>query len=233
MGDYVLDGIINNTPSESDTYESWDAEQLADYISKQGLSEYSKCITQHKISGKLAPLLTQSDLKEMGLGCIGDRLRFQSIIEALKKKSRILDRGRCMWQGEERIFFSDQMAALCTCGGFCPVDPSTYRLMSNYIKVKKVKPFRLGPIRLCCCHEYSTNNVDLKYLTNVDVIGLPASCCERVLFCAPGKDIVNIEIRGVGDNVFYHKIVLMEGEGDRVAYLILNVIEEAQRMDRD
>ena len=75
--------------------------------------------------------------------------------------------------------------------------------------------------------------MDLTYLTNVDVIGVPASCCESILCCAPGKDIVDIEIRGVGGDAFYHKVVLREGEGDQVAFLILNGVEQSQRMDRE
>ena len=237
MGDYVLKGggshDIRTSHSESDNYETWNPEQLAQYISKQGLGEYSKCITQHKISGKLAPLLSELDLKEMGIKCIGDRLRFRLIVDNLKRKSRVSDRSRCLWEGQERVFFSSVTGSICTCFGLCPIDPSTYKLMSNYIRVKKVKPFRLGPVRMCCCNQYTTNNVDLTYLTNVDVIGIPATCCERVLCCAPGKDIVDIEIRGVGDNVFYHKVVLKEGEGDKVAFLILNGVDQAQRMDRE
>lgn len=233
MGDYVLNGI-SNVPSESDLFDTWNPEQLAQYISSKGLSDYRKRITDHKISGSLAPLLTDSDLKEMGITCIGDRLRFKLIVGNLKRKSRVIDRSRCLWEGQERVFFSDTAAAWCTCFGCCPIDPSTYKLMSNYIKVKTVKPLRLGPIRMCCCNEYTTNNVDLTYLTNVDVIGIPASCCERVLCCAPGKDIVDIELRGAGGDVFNHKIILREGEGDQVAFLVLNTgVEDAQLMDRD
>ena len=55
----------------------------------------------------------------------------------------------------------------------------------------------------------------------------------QVLCCAPGKDIVDIEIRGTGGDVLHHKVVLEEGEGDKVAFLILNGVEQAQRMDRD
>jgi len=225
---------IEHSQSESDNkyHETWNPEQFAQYISEQGLGEYSKCIIQHKISGKLAPLLSELDLKEMGLTIIGDRLRFQLIVENLKRKNRVIDRSRCMWEGQERVYYSDVTASICTCCGCFPVDPSTYKLMSNYIKVKKVNPFRCGPVRMCCCNEYTTNNVDLTYLTNVDVIGIPATCCERVLCCAPGKDIVDIEIRGAGGDVLHHKVVLEEGEGDKVAFLILNGVDQAQRMDR-
>lgn len=231
---YSHSQVSGNNGCDNDFHDAWNPEQFAEYIAKQGLVEYRKCIIKHKISGKLAPLLSELDLKEMGIECIGDRLRFRLIVEDLKKKNRVIDRSRCIWEGQERVFFSDVTASICTCCGCFPIDPSTYKLMSNYIKVKKVKPFRCGPVRMCCCNEYTTNNVDLTYLTNVDVIGIPANCCERVMCCAPGKDIVDIEIRNVGGvDVLHHKVVLEEGEGDKVAFLILNGVEQAQRMDRE
>ena len=119
MGDYTSAemssrNLIKMAPSESDHFDTWNAEQLGQYLSRQGLAAYSKCIVQHKISGKLAPLLSDSDLKEMGIDCIGDRLRFRMIIDNLKRKSRVVDRSRCLWEGEERIFFSDAAAGFCT-----------------------------------------------------------------------------------------------------------------------
>merc|ERR1711957_997396 len=104
------------------------------------------------------------------------------------------------------------MKNLGTCFGCCPEDPSTYALMSNHIKIKSVNPTRIGPIRLCCCNEYATNNVDLTYVADVDVRGIPAPCCERIICCAPGKDVVNIEIRGYGEetsriiNLYYKRM---------------------------
>jgi hypothetical protein len=233
MGDYALHGSGTHV-SETDDYNSWSAEQLASYFAKHGLGAYSQSIQQHKITGKLAPLLSDLDLKEMGIKCIGDRLRFRMLIDHLKRKVRHEIRSRCKWEGQERIFFSDTMADICTCWGFCPVDPSVYKLMSNHIKIKTVHPLRCGPVRLCCCHEYKISNVDLTNVADVDVNGVPAPCCERILCCALGKDILDIEIRGYGGvGNMSHKIILREGEGDAVAGLILNSAEESQKIDRD
>ena len=236
MGDYVLNGNkLSKTNSVSDAYESWSTEQFAEYIAGQGLAEYKVCIIAHKITGKLAPLLSELDLKEMGIKCIGDRLRFRLIVEALKRKNQILNRTRCIWQGEERLFYSEASEFVFTLCGCCPVDPSIYKLQGQHLKIKTVKPFRVGKIRCWCCgSEYTNSNVDLTYVADVDVIGVPAPCCERIMCCAPGKDIVDIEIRGYGGgNVTNHKMILKESEGDYVASLIVNGVEDSQKIDRD
>ena len=77
-GDYMLsesESEIGHSQSELNAcHETWNPNQFAHYISLQGLGdEYTKCIIEHKISGKLAPLLSELDLKEMGIECIGDR----------------------------------------------------------------------------------------------------------------------------------------------------------------
>jgi hypothetical protein len=103
--------------------------------------------------------------------------------------------------------------------------------MSNYLKIKTVKPLRIGPVRLCCCNEYSVNNIDLSNVADVDVRGIPAPCIERICCCAPGKDVVDIEIRNVG-SLLNHKIVLSEGQGDHVAGLVMNCVEESQILEK-
>lgn len=233
--DYVLsNGLSMMKRSEIKSYETWNAEELAGFISNQGLESYSHTIIDHKITGKLAPLLSEMDLKEMGITCIGDRLRFRLIVDNLKIKKRSLKRTQIVWEGRERIYYSEVTASICTCFGCCPEDPSTYALMSNHIKIKSVNPTRIGPIRLCCCNEYATNNVDLTYVADVDVRGIPAPCCERIICCAPGKDVVNIEIRGYGGrDIQNYKLILQEDEGDKVAGIILNGVEESQRMERN
>jgi len=236
MGDYVLNGKINTAESFSDSYESWSADQFANYISGQGLTEYKSCIISHKITGKLAPLLSELDLKEMGIKCIGDRLRFRIIVNNLKTKSRILNQTRCIWQGEERVFYSNTSEFIFTLCGCCPIDPSLYKLQGHHLKIKTVKPFRIGRIRcgICCGNEYSNSNVDLTYVADVDVTGVPAPCVERIMCCAPGKDIVGIEIRGYGGgDVMNHRLILREAEGDHVAQLIMTSVQDSQKMDRE
>jgi len=65
---------------------------------------------------------------------------------------------------------------------------------------------------------------------DVDVTGIPAPCIERVCCCASGIDKVEIESRFEKDGKV--SLRLIEGEGENVAHLILNQVEESQKMER-
>jgi hypothetical protein len=54
----------NNKDAEG--FEEWDAQKLSEYFKKAGVGEYGEMFITHKITGRLAPLLTDLDLKEMG-----------------------------------------------------------------------------------------------------------------------------------------------------------------------
>jgi hypothetical protein len=120
---------------------------------------------------------------------------------------------------------------LLCCGIAIDIDPSTYKLTSNHLKIKTVNPKRCGPITLCCCYEYSINNVDLTKVDDVDIIGVPAPFLPRILCCAPGKDLVEVMSRAEkGGKVV---LELKQGEGDKVSTLILGQVEECQQIERD
>lgn len=97
--------------------------------------------------------------------------------------------------------------------------------------MKTVRPVRIGPVRLCCIGaSYLSNNIDLSKVDDVDVIGKPAPCLQRTFCCAKGKDIVGLESRfAKNGNVF---LSLEEGHGDNLAILIMNQVEESQKMER-
>lgn len=216
---------------DTSDFHNWDAERLAFYFRQKGLGDYEETLKKHKITGQLAPLLSDSDLKDMGVTIVGDRLLFQRCIKDLSRRERHQARIQVLWEGVERVFFSSYDRACFTCCGLCPVDPSTYRLTNNHLKVKKVRPVRCGPIPLFCFGaSYVSNNIDLSKVDDVDVFGIPAPCPQRICCCANGKDKVEVESRfEKGGKVF---LVLPEGQGETVSNLILNQVEESQKMER-
>ena len=111
------------------------------------------------------------------------------------------------------------------------IDPSTYKLTNNFLKIKTVNPSRIGPVKLCCCYEYSVNNVDLSKVDDVDVVGVPAPCMIRVCCCAPGKELVEVMTRTEAEGKVV--LVLKSGDADKASHLIMNQIEEAQVLERD
>lgn len=212
-------------------FHEWDEEKLGNYFRRRGLGSYCETLKQHKITGRVVPLLSDSDLKEMGVNVVGDRLMFKRHLKELSSCERFNRRIESLWEGEERIFFSDCDKSIWTLGGFFPVDPSTYKLTTNHLKVKKVQPVRCGPVRLCCFGvSYVSNNIDLSKVDDVDVFHTPAPCIHRSVCCSKGKDLVEVESRfEKGGKIF---LTLEEGHGEAVANLILNQVEESQKMER-
>jgi len=228
------DGARDNSKYNNDLdavsgYETWNSMQLANYFAKHGLGEYHEVLTMHKITGKIAPLLTDTDLKDMGINIVGDRCRFRLQIDALSRKARAITRTQVMWESQERLFFSCCDACLGTCCGACPEDPSTYKLTQSHLKVRLVTPQRCGPITCCCCTSYAVNNIDLTNVDDVDMVSIPAPFMQQVLCCGEGKDIVDVNTTNEGK--IY--LTLKMGDGEYASQVILNQIEESQVMERD
>lgn len=222
---------VMSDDEETSDFHKWDEDKLGNFFRRKGLGDYCAVLKTHKITGELAPQLSDNDLKEMGIGIVGDRLMFKHHLKDLSRRERFNKRIEALWEGEERIFFSEWDKNLWTLWGFCPVDPSTYKLTTNHLKVKRVRPVRCGPVRLCCFGaSYVSNNIDLSKVDDVDVMGIPAPCMQHTCCCARGKDLVEVESRfEKGGKIF---LKLEEGHGDIVANLILNQVEESQKMER-
>lgn len=97
------DGARDNSKYNNDLdaisgYETWTSMQLANYFAKNGLGEYHEVLTMHKITGKIAPLLTDTDLKDMGINIVGDRCRFRLQIDALSRKARAITRTQVRYE---------------------------------------------------------------------------------------------------------------------------------------
>ena len=101
-------------------YENWNARQVAHYVEESGLKSYASMIITHKITGKVVSLLTDEDLKEMGMTVVGDRLRFKQLILKLGRKSRYTGRNKPLWRGEEQRYHSKVEKELNTCFGLLP-----------------------------------------------------------------------------------------------------------------
>lgn len=211
-----------------DGVESWDEHRLADFFEEAGLGTYRELIVRHRITGKIAPHLTDADLKDMRIDIVGDRCRFRQLLTSLKRKARADQRNRVMWSGREHLYFDKCEKFLNTCICLCPDDPSTYKLTNNHLKIRTVDPVRLGPMRLCCCASYKVNNIDLTQINDIDMDGVPAPFIQECCCCANGKEI--LEINTEEETI---KMILQPGEGDRVSNLIMTQVEECQMMERD
>ena len=89
--------MAENTDLISD-FHSWDEDKLGLYFKEKGLGSYCEALKNHKITGKLAPLLTDEDLKEMGVNIVGDRLMFKHQLKELARRERFNKRIEALWE---------------------------------------------------------------------------------------------------------------------------------------
>ena len=214
----------------TEDFSNWDPTKVAAYLKeKADLGEYYEMILNHKISGEVAPRLSDQDLKEMGIASIGDRKRFIKALEDLQKHQRRLDREKVVWEGQEVLWFSCWEACCTTCCGCFPVDPATYKLTGTHLIIKTHYPPRCGPVRCCCATEFDVDNTDLTHLVDADVKGLSPPCWQQICCCGKPRDHIEIKTNGDGEKL----LKLEKGQGEVVAKKILNQVEEAQQMERD
>jgi hypothetical protein len=142
-----------------ENFEAWSAEDLAQYLKSQDLGDYYEMIVKHKVTGKIAPTLSENDLKEMGISSIGDRKLLQLAINDLKKAARKKDREKVIWEGEEILWFSCWDACMGSCCGCCPMEPAKYKLSGTHLSIRTEKPLYCGPFRCCFGHEFDVDNV--------------------------------------------------------------------------
>lgn len=109
-------------------------------------------------------------------------------------------------------------------------DPTTYQLSESVIKIKKVDPAKCGPID-CCFYKYSTKNVELSKVKDVEYINVAAPCPQKMLCCADGSDLIEIH----PTEGSYNKLVLKinAGGGEEVCKKILTQVEKNQVLQRD
>mmetsp|Transcript_48213 Transcript_48213/g.94193 ORF Transcript_48213/g.94193 Transcript_48213/m.94193 type:complete len:240 (-) Transcript_48213:161-880(-) len=210
-------------------FAEWDAFQLSKYFESVGLGNYSELFITHKITGKTVPLLTDSDLKEIGVNIVGDRLEFKNHLKMLQLKRRTERRTRVVWKGKEPLYYTVFDKAFGTCCYLCPDDPTQYTLTTHHLKIKEVDQLRCGAIKVCscCCKSYQQNNIDLTQISDTDINGIPAPCL-AVICCGEGREEVIIS---TGDEEI--SIHLLAGEGATAVNHIMQQVEENQVIARE
>lgn len=106
--------------ANAEDFDKWDSQQLADFLAQAGLMAYRKMVLEHKITGKHAHLLTDEDLRDMGMVVVGDRLRFKQLMMTMGRKARFCNSTKAVWTGEEQTYYTDSERFFFTCLGLIP-----------------------------------------------------------------------------------------------------------------
>merc|ERR1712048_575300 len=122
----------NQAPNDPSGYMDWDAQDVAEYFTSKGYSEYSDLWISHKISGVRAVMLTVDDLKEMGVKAVGDRLGIQKELQHLKLLARRVSRNTVLAEHQQAYpgpWLEEKLWKTCC---FCfPLEPDTYILTNS------------------------------------------------------------------------------------------------------
>lgn len=219
MSEYLL---------SDDPLKAWTAQKLSEYIAAKGLGDYSEFFLEHNIDGKVAHRLDDSNLKEMGVSKVGDRLKLLEALEALKKAQQQQTREVTIWEGEEVLYFSCYQRLCSTCCGCCPEDPSQYKLQNANLEIKLVEHNRCGPCVCCYGHKYTIDHIDLSQITDADVEGVPPTCFQQCCCCGATQEWVHIKTSSEGEKI----LKLHTQEGQVAVRKIKNQVEIMQRMER-
>ena len=142
MGDKAVSVRLDERAEDFDGYQDWSPNDVAEFFKKNNLGDYSEAFQHHKVSGRLLPLLTDQDLRDIGIEIVGDKLRIKALIKTLGIKHRYTKRTKIWWEGTEQLYYSNCEKNFWTCCGCFPDDPSTYKLTGNHLKVKTDNPYR-------------------------------------------------------------------------------------------
>merc|ERR1712216_521484 len=114
----------------------------------------------------------------MGFSLVGPRLMFQKALKELQKGKRMQLRNEVLWETDEY--------RLGPCGGCCPYafpccccaqPPAHYRLNHYKLSVSDVD-VACPMCAQCCGYAFSTNNIDLHNVDDVDTTALRPGCCK-------------------------------------------------------
>lgn len=210
-------------------FSSWDAKKIADYLSQNGLGDYSELFESNNVTGSIAHLIDREKLKNMGVNKVGDRLRILQLLGSLKAAKKQQKEEEILWKGKEALYASCCEAIYETCCGLFPRTPSEYSLHANHLAIKEVTVPRCGPIRCCCLSGgYFIDNIDLSNVTDIDVQGIKPGCICQVFCCVKNLENIIVKVECQKDRV----MVQHEGKGQIVSTKIKNQVEIMQRMER-
>jgi len=161
---------------------TWSSQDVAKWAGAKGFEEYAGPIMEHKISGKILPLLDEKQLKEMGFALVGPRLKFQKALREIQKGERQRKRKEILWEADQ---LRHGPCGGCLPFGFpcccCAQPPAHYRLSAYKLSVSEAN-VQCPMCAQCCGYTFATNNIDLHDVQDVDTVAEQPGCCHGMAF---------------------------------------------------
>ena len=147
----------------------WSVDEVAGWAAKEGFGFYAGALQKHAISGKVLPVLTDANLREIGFELVGPRIEFQQALKHIQRGARMAQRNEVLWEADE--------LRLGPCGGVlpwyfpccCVAQPPAHYKLNHYKLQLSEAVVPCGGLCACLGYSLQTDNLELSELEDIDV----------------------------------------------------------------
>ncbi|XP_048581049.1 uncharacterized protein LOC116614205 isoform X2 [Nematostella vectensis] len=221
--------VLNLDPS---TVATWSCDDVVmNFLNKAGLQYLSEQFVANKINGKCLMLLQEHHLVEMGIQCLGDRLKLMDLIQLLKKKKKEAELTTAQWSGvtpSAGCAYKEDCGECCV-AYLCPccLAKTFWRVTGQGIFYKKEPPCGLftGSV--------STEYMDYRFLKDLELKRTNKFCCcctaNELEIYSDDHDSGAVQKEGEAPNPgAFHPHVLRHPEAAEVEKIIRNAWSRAR-----
>jgi len=232
--------MVRKTSSQSDSsaksgheaYQQWSPQDVANYFSGKGYKEYANLFVEQRLTGERVVILGPTDLLDMGIDRIGDRLGIQQELRAIKATARGVSRKQVITQHTEAFHgsVSEQWFRDNCCACFCPREPAKYILMTSILKISTYHIERCCGMGCggCLGGTWKNDTIQLNRINDIDTIvqtkGQSIARDDKItilISASAGNDAGSEMARCV-----QHQLFLKKSEGEKFAKEIQHQVTE-------
>ena len=212
-----------NESTEDIDPSSWGTEEVGTWLGSIGMGEYAAYFAKHQIVGDILHMLNEELLKEVGVACVGHRVKLAKECAALYKSYENRLRFRVHWEADQIMYPSgccDWFLKQLMCYRCCQ-DPDHYKLTGAFLYLStEDRRKRKGNL---CEESRETRTIDLS-----TVAGVSDYHVDNCFDCGCAADVIKVELNAELGLDSVRPILVKKGQGYKISAMITRAVEEAQ-----
>ena len=214
---------VKTSVEEDVDASEWSTRDVATWLYNLGLGDYASAFAEHKVTGNILPVLSESHFKELGVILVGERALLCQETAKLYRGAVNKRRFRTIWQATGRIYSKGCFDWFCKhlmCVPCCQ-DPDHYRLTGTTLYVSEIDHKRYNSA--FCSTSKHTRAIDLSTIAGVHDLHRSTVCD-----CGCSADEVTVELDGEKNLAVVRPLLVEKGSGADIAKKINAAMEDAQ-----
>eukprot|EP00472_Partenskyella_glossopodia_P003330 CAMPEP_0197532466 /NCGR_PEP_ID=MMETSP1318-20131121/39795_1 /TAXON_ID=552666 /ORGANISM="Partenskyella glossopodia, Strain RCC365" /LENGTH=244 /DNA_ID=CAMNT_0043089033 /DNA_START=70 /DNA_END=804 /DNA_ORIENTATION=- len=213
---------LKKNMKEFKSVTDWTVQAVGDYVANSGFPDLAPKFMAHKIDGSVLYYLGREELIEVGVTCVGDRLKIQRQIGQLQTQARAEFRNAVTWEAlESRVTCCLGWEA---CFGFpccwCQPPREVYRLTRSSLRVEYYD-LKNNCCGMWCGGRLTIDNWELETIVDVDTATDNPRACTVCDYPRSSVEVTNRK-----DSVV--RMFLKIDEADAVQQAIRDAVAEAK-----